>query len=110
MIDYNQKVDKLFFLYFGQIVLKNRNGKPLFIFKKSTIFADWFLHLRTTSEFIYSSNTFCICFTLDRKHYKKICKEDIDSAREFAEKSYLRYQYYKEIDEILNSDLKGNLF
>jgi signal-transduction protein with cAMP-binding, CBS, and nucleotidyltransferase domain len=110
LIDYNDKVNKLFFLYFGQILIKNKNGRSLFVLKKTTLFADWFLNSRTASEFIYTANTFCICFTLDSKDYKEICSNYIDSAREFAEKSYLRYKYYKEIDDILACGISGNTY
>jgi hypothetical protein len=88
-------------------MLKNKKGTSLFHLKKSTIFADWFLHSRTTSEYIYNTKTLSICFTLDRKYYKTICSNDIDSAREFAVKSYLRYKYYKDINDIILSDI-GN--
>jgi hypothetical protein len=113
LIDLNKKVDKLHFLYYGEIHILNKNNQRFIDIKNCSIFGDWYFHSQTYSDYLYKvSNSKCaVGFILKKNHYLKIAKEDIISAREFSIKSYYKLNVYKDLEKDQVEDTrKGNYF
>lgn len=113
LINKNEKVEKLYFIINGDIEIlhnqyvlgnneKNQNQIPFFEIKNSTILADWNFHTGTLSEYVYKvrSGNVALGFQLNLKDFIKITEDEIESAREFVLKSYIKMSVYKEVDNI----------
>lgn len=113
LINKNEKVVKLYFIINGDIEIlhnqyvlgnneKNQNQIPFFEIKNSTILADWNFHTGTLSEYVYKvrSGNVALGFQLNLKDFIKITEDEIESAREFVLKSYIKMSVYKEVDNI----------
>jgi hypothetical protein len=115
LINKNEKVEKLYFIVKGEIEIlhnqyveenekfeKNQNQIPFFEIKNSTIIGDWYFHTGTLSEYVYKvcNDHVAIGFELNSKDFIKIAEDEIESAREFVLKSYIKMGVYKEVDNL----------
>ena len=92
LIDYGEKVDKMYFLLNGVIIVYNKNDEPIFCLNESSIFGEYEFITGLISDIKYQvhPNKPAYGFILRRKDWEEICKIDIITNNEFLNKSIIR--------------------
>ena len=92
LIDYGEKVDKMYFLLNGDIFAYNKNDEVIFCLNESSIFGEYEFITGLISDIKYQvhPNKPAYGFILRRKDWEEICKIDIITNNEFLNKSIIR--------------------
>ena len=106
LIDYGEKVDKMYFLLNGDIFAYNKNDEVIFCLNESSIFGEYEFITGLISDIKYQvhPNKPAYGFILRRKDWEEICKIDIITNNEFLNKSIIRKK--KHLKWINQSDFK----
>ena len=96
LIDYGEKVDKMYFLLNGEIIAYNKNDEPIFCLNESSIFGEYEFVTGLISDLKYRvhQNKPAYGFILRRKDWEEISQIDIITNNEFLKKSIMRKKKY----------------
>ena len=96
LIDYGEKVDKMYFLLNGDIFAYNKNDEVIFCLNESSIFGEYEFITGLISDIKYQvhPNKPAYGFILRRNEWEEIYKIDIVTNNEFLNKSIIRKKKY----------------
>ena len=108
IINVGEKVDKLYFLYYGEIKGVNNDLYDNYVlFESSTIFGDYEFFTNTISNLNYNcmnSKIICYGFMLLMNDWEKIKKNDIENSEKL-----IKLSIKKKLYQIKNLKLKENI-